>query len=63
MGSTPHSDQVVLILEGEVIAELGGERMTLKRGQNIIIPAAVNHRFVNEGQEAVFAFTVYRPPP
>jgi mannose-6-phosphate isomerase-like protein (cupin superfamily) len=58
----PHSDQVVLVLEGEVTAEVGGERTTLKRDQSIIIPAAVKHRFVNEGRETVFAFTVYGPP-
>lgn len=62
MESHPHSDQVVLILEGEVTAEVGGESTTLRREQCLIIPAAVKHRFVNEGRETVFAFTVYGPP-
>ncbi|MGB8170268.1 MAG: cupin domain-containing protein [Chthoniobacteraceae bacterium] len=62
MEAHPHSDQVVLILEGEVVAEVGDERTTLRREQSIIIPAAVGHRFINQGRETVFAFTVYGPP-
>lgn len=62
MEEHPHSDQVVLILEGEVTAEIGGERTTLRREQCVIIPAAVKHRFTNEGRTDVFAFTVYGPP-
>ncbi len=58
----PHSDQVVLVLEGELVAEVGEERATLQRGQCVIVPAAVGHRFHNEGGERVFAFTVYGPP-
>jgi mannose-6-phosphate isomerase-like protein (cupin superfamily) len=58
----PHSDQVVLILEGEVVAEIGDERTTLGEEQCVTIPAGVEHRFVNEGQKTVFAFTVYGPP-
>lgn len=58
----PHSDQVLLVLEGEVVAEVEGERRTLQRNQSIIIPANVKHRFVNDGHETVFAFTVYAPP-
>ncbi len=58
----PHSDQVVLLLEGTLIAEAGGERATLTRDQSIIIPAGVRHRFINETKETAFAFTVYGPP-
>jgi putative monooxygenase len=60
--SHPHSDQVVLILEGEVVAEIGDERDTLVKDQSVTIPAGVKHRFVNEGSQTVFAFTVYGPP-
>jgi mannose-6-phosphate isomerase-like protein (cupin superfamily) len=58
----PHSDQVVLVLEGALVAEARDERVTLQCEQSIIIPAGVKHRFVNEGQETAFAFTVYGPP-
>lgn len=58
----PHSDQVVLMIEGTLIAEAGDERATLGPDQSIIIPAGVKHRFVNEAKETAFAFTVYGPP-
>lgn len=58
----PHSDQVVLVLEGALVAEVGNERATITRGESLIVPAAVGHRFVNEGGDRVFAFTVYGPP-
>lgn len=58
----PHSDQVVLLLEGALIAETGDERTTLSRDQSIVIPAGVKHRFINEGRDTAFAFTVYGPP-
>jgi mannose-6-phosphate isomerase-like protein (cupin superfamily) len=41
------SDQVMLILEGELTGEVGDERPSLKKGNVIIIPAGVKHRFVN----------------
>ena len=58
----PHSDQTVLVLEGELEAEVGIERETLRKGQSLIIPASVPHRFTNRGKETAFAFTVYAPP-
>jgi mannose-6-phosphate isomerase-like protein (cupin superfamily) len=58
----PHSDQVVLILEGEALAEVGDGRTTLKKDNCVTIPAGVKHRFINEENQTVFAFTVYGPP-
>lgn len=58
----PHSDQTVLVLEGEFVAEVGGETETLKQGQSLIIPAGVEHRLRNDAKEPAFAFTVYAPP-
>jgi mannose-6-phosphate isomerase-like protein (cupin superfamily) len=58
----PHSDQVVVVLRGEVVAEVEGGRETLGPEQSIIVPAAARHRFVNQGSTEVFAFTVYGPP-
>lgn len=58
----PHSDQVLLVLSGEVVAEVEAERKTLQASECITIPADVKHRFINEGHETVFAFTVYGPP-
>jgi mannose-6-phosphate isomerase-like protein (cupin superfamily) len=58
----PHSDQTVVVLEGEFVAEVDGESTTLRQGQSLIVPAGVKHRFRNEGKQAAFAFTVYAPP-
>ena len=60
--SHPHSDQTVVVLDGELIAEVGDERETLRSGQSLIVPAGVKHRFVNDAKKTAFAFTVYAPP-
>lgn len=62
MNAHPHSDQTIVMLEGELIAEVGDETEVLKAGQSLIIPAGVKHRMHNEGEETAFAFTVYAPP-
>lgn len=58
----PHSDQTVVVLEGEFEAEVGDESTTLRQGQSLIVPAGVKHRFRNGGSKPAFAFTVYAPP-
>jgi mannose-6-phosphate isomerase-like protein (cupin superfamily) len=58
----PHSDQTVVVLEGEFVAEVGEETTTLSHGQSLIIPAGIKHRFRNDAKGAAFAFTVYAPP-
>lgn len=60
--SHPHSDQTLVMLEGELIAEVGGEREVLHSGQSLIVPAGVRHRFQNDAPTTAFAFTVYAPP-
>lgn len=58
----PHSDQTVVVLAGELTAEVGAEREVLRTGQSVIVPAGVKHRFRNEKNATAFAFTVYAPP-
>jgi mannose-6-phosphate isomerase-like protein (cupin superfamily) len=58
----PHSDQTVLVLDGELEAEVGMERETVRKGESLIIPAGVPHRLTNNRQQTAFAFTVYAPP-
>jgi len=62
MNSHPHSDQTVVLLDGELVAEVGGERTVLRSGESLIIPAGVKHRLRNEAKSTAFAFTVYAPP-
>jgi mannose-6-phosphate isomerase-like protein (cupin superfamily) len=56
------SDQVLLMLEGELSGEVGNERPHLKKGDVTIIPAGVKHRFVNRGETPAVTFNVYAPP-
>jgi mannose-6-phosphate isomerase-like protein (cupin superfamily) len=57
-----HSTQVLLVLEGEVLAELEGERQKLSRGDVIVIPAGVRHKFTNEAKHDCITFNTYSPP-
>ncbi|HWN64132.1 MAG TPA: cupin domain-containing protein [Candidatus Binatus sp.] len=56
------SDQVLLVLGGELTGEVGDQRPHLKKGDVIIIPAGVKHRFVNRAKKPAVTFNVYSPP-
>jgi len=56
------SDQVLLMLDGELTGEVGDQRPHLKKGDVIIIPAGVKHRFVNRARKSAVTFNVYSPP-
>lgn len=58
----PDSEQVVLLLEGRLDAEIGNERATLEPGDVIIIPRKVAHRLTCVGPAAAVTFNVYGPP-
>jgi mannose-6-phosphate isomerase-like protein (cupin superfamily) len=56
------SDQVLLLVEGELLAEVDGEKRTMKKGDTCIVPAGTPHRFDNHGQNRAVTFNVYTPP-
>jgi mannose-6-phosphate isomerase-like protein (cupin superfamily) len=56
-----NSDQVLLLLEGELSGEVGDERPTLRKGDVIIIPAGVKHHFTNRAGTPALTFNVYAP--
>src|SRR3954464_2436795 len=56
------SDQVLLMLEGELIGEVGSERPRLKKGDVIVIEAGTKHRFANATDKIAVTFNVYSPP-
>ena len=56
------SDQVLLILKGELTGDVGDQRPHLKKGDVLIIPAGAKHRFVNRAMKPAVAFNVYSPP-
>jgi mannose-6-phosphate isomerase-like protein (cupin superfamily) len=56
------SDQVLLVLEGELIGEVGDERRRFKKGDVVLIEAGTKHRFANASAETAVTFNVYSPP-
>ena len=53
---------MVLVLEGEIVAELSEMKRSLKKGDTCIIPAGTPHRLSNPGKQNAVTFSVYAPP-
>jgi mannose-6-phosphate isomerase-like protein (cupin superfamily) len=62
MNTHAKSDQVLLLLEGELEAEVDGEKRTMRKGDCCIVPAGTPHRFENRGRGRAVTFNVYSPP-
>lgn len=58
----PKCEQILLVLEGEVVAEVGRETRKLKAGDVVIVPRRAAHRFTNKGKRTAVTFNVYAPP-
>jgi mannose-6-phosphate isomerase-like protein (cupin superfamily) len=56
------SDQIVLLVAGELSAVIGGKVSRMKAGDVVIIPPRVKHKFTNSGEEPALTFNVYTPP-
>lgn len=56
------SEQVLLVVSGEVQAEIGEDRDDLKAGDVVIVPMGADHRFVNTGKRRAVTVNVYAPP-
>jgi mannose-6-phosphate isomerase-like protein (cupin superfamily) len=65
-GSEPEghkdSDQVLLVLKGEIEGEIASEAVTLQEGDVIVIPAGTRHKFSNRSSADVITFNTYSPP-
>ena len=57
-----NSDQVLVVLEGTMEAQIGEESVTLEKGDSLIVPAGTAHKFSNTSEEEAIAFTAYAPP-
>lgn len=62
LNSHPDSDQVLLVVEGEVVAQVEGETTSLKKGDVVIVPRAAKHKFSNRTAAEAVTFSVYAPP-
>lgn len=58
----PESDQVLLLLEGELSAEIAAESTPVHPGDSLTIPAGIKHKFTNPGAQVAVAYSVYAPP-
>lgn len=56
------SEQILLLLEGTLAAEIGSEHLAMNVGDIVIIPAGVKHKFINPGTTIAVTFNTYCPP-
>ena len=56
------SEQVLIVLKGEVSAEVEGRTKTLKKHDVILIPAGTKHKFTNKSRGTCVTFNTYSPP-
>ena len=56
------SDQVLLLIEGELAAEIAGTRSRMKTGDVVVIPPRTKHKFTNPSDVPAVTFSVYSPP-
>ncbi len=56
------SEQLLLLIEGAMAAEIGSERFEMNTGDMVIIPAGVKHKFTNSGRTVAVTFNTYCPP-
>jgi mannose-6-phosphate isomerase-like protein (cupin superfamily) len=52
----------LLVLEGEVLAEIEGESQTMKKFDVVVIPPGKKHKFTNQSRNPVLTFNTYSPP-
>ena len=62
MNTHDKSDQVLLVIEGELQAEISGKKRTMRRGDVCIVTAGTPHRFENKARSRAVTFNVYSPP-
>lgn len=55
------SDQVLLLVAGELSAEIGGARSRMKAGDVVVIAPRTKHKFTNRGEKPAVTFSVYSP--
>ena len=57
-----NSDQVMVVIEGQLSAEIDGKRSLMKVGDFVIIPPRAKHKFTNRSDRPAITFNVYSPP-
>ena len=55
------SEQILFVVSGEVEAQIGEQRFTMRPGDSAIVPTGTPHRFTNGARERAVTFNVYSP--
>jgi mannose-6-phosphate isomerase-like protein (cupin superfamily) len=58
----PQSEQVLYVIEGELVAEIGERSFVMRAGDSTIVHRNVPHRFTNRTSRSALTFNVYSPP-
>ncbi|MFN2459173.1 MAG: cupin domain-containing protein [Candidatus Velthaea sp.] len=58
----PQSEQILFVVSGELLAEIGEERRRLFQGDVVVVPRNTAHRFTNVGDTEARTLNVYVPP-
>jgi mannose-6-phosphate isomerase-like protein (cupin superfamily) len=56
------SEQLLLLLEGRLMADIGGKSSEMNMGDVVVIPPRVKHKFTNPDDTTAVTFNVYCPP-
>lgn len=55
-------DQLLYLIEGDVEAEIGAQRLRIRPGQLAVVTAGTPHRFINTGPVPARTLNIYTPP-
>lgn len=58
----PASVQTLIVLRGEVDAQIGDDRFSMRQGDSVIVRRGVAHRFTGASPEDAITLNVYAPP-
>jgi mannose-6-phosphate isomerase-like protein (cupin superfamily) len=60
--SHKNAEQILLLVIGTLVAEVGTESRNLDPGDVLVIPPNIKHKFTNRGLGPAVTFSVYSPP-
>ena len=55
-------DLLVILNRGEGVLHIGGETLSMKRGDSVHIPQGITHFFENTGKEVAVGIGIFTPP-
>ncbi len=57
----PSSEQVLLVVDGSLEAEIDGRSFTMGPGDSVVVAHSAPHRFANVSKKRALTFNVYAP--